>query len=137
MGQGWSKRLDDWMSPPQRYNAPPPPPIYPSQPSSSNPPVPYPICPRPYPNGYNYYYQYPWNNFQYHQVNQGPYWRPAPAALPYPSSSRSAPYVDHQQAIKIKNNINLHKDTISLRRDEGNPDQWIVSFTFDAVLDGR
>ncbi|XP_078446591.1 RING/U-box superfamily protein [Wolffia australiana] len=188
MGQGWSKRLDDWMYPQRyQYNLPPhPPPLPPSSgpapdpvPVFSPPPPPPPRYvlpanlpyqgasnrphhleglyqgavpyPGPQPNGYNYYYQYPpsgnlpgRSNYQYYTVNQGGAWWPSSAPITYPSASSSnmvpqhppAPYVEHQQAVKIKNNINLHKDTISLRRDEQNPEHWLVSFTFDALLDG-
>ncbi|CAA6663509.1 unnamed protein product [Spirodela intermedia] len=120
------------------------------------------ICTRPTlltprgPNGYSFYYHYPQggnghpagftgrSNYQYYAVNQGPVWWPPQAPMPYPASSSSLmvpqqpppPIVEHQQAITIKNNINLHKDTILLQRDEQNPDHWLVSFTFDALLDG-
>lgn len=47
-----------------------------------------------------------------------------------------APYVDHQSAKKIKNDVNVHKDTIRLEVDEDNRDCHLVSFTFDALVDG-
>jgi hypothetical protein len=45
--------------------------------------------------------------------------------------------VEHQQAQKVKNDVNLHKDTIRLEPDPADPDRRLVSFTFDAVTDGR
>jgi len=45
--------------------------------------------------------------------------------------------VEHQQAQKVKNYVNLHKDTIRLEPDGADPDRRLVTFTFDAVTDGR
>ncbi|KAG0495695.1 hypothetical protein HPP92_000386 [Vanilla planifolia] len=92
------------------------------------------------------------NNSSYYRPNQGNVlWIPAapgpppPAATDYffysaASSSSPAPppppYVEHQQAKKIKNDVNVHKDTIRLESDELNPDQYLVSFVYDAEVDG-
>lgn len=46
------------------------------------------------------------------------------------------PYFDHQTAKKIRNEVNVHKDTIKLEVDEGNTESSLVSFTFDALVDG-
>lgn len=40
-------------------------------------------------------------------------------------------------AKKIKNDVNVHKDTIQLSSDEQSPDSHLISFTFDALADGR
>nr|XP_009768135.1 PREDICTED: probable E3 ubiquitin-protein ligase LUL3 isoform X2 [Nicotiana sylvestris] len=56
--------------------------------------------------------------------------RPPPAPLPV------VPYVDHQNAKKIKNDVNVHKDTIRIQLDELNKDCHLVTFTFDALVDG-
>lgn len=45
--------------------------------------------------------------------------------------------MDHQNAKKIKNDVNVHKDTIRVHVDEFNKDFHLVSFTFDALVDGR
>ncbi|GFY94854.1 hypothetical protein Acr_10g0002390 [Actinidia rufa] len=45
-------------------------------------------------------------------------------------------YVDHQSAKKLKNDINVHKDSIRILVDEQYPDYRLVSFTFDAMVDG-
>ncbi|KAK8966388.1 putative E3 ubiquitin-protein ligase LUL4 [Platanthera guangdongensis] len=82
--------------------------------------------------------------------NQGNLWLasgapPRPAAIPpYPSSSEASssalvappPYVEHQKAKKVKNDVNLHKDMILLEVDEQNQEQYLVSFVYDAVVDG-
>jgi hypothetical protein len=52
--------------------------------------------------------------------------------LPHPPE-----FVGHQQALKVKNVINLRKDTIRLLPDPDDPDRRLVSFTFDAVTHGR
>ncbi|XVF06142.1 hypothetical protein REPUB_Repub06bG0022000 [Reevesia pubescens] len=74
--------------------------------------------------------------------NSPDYYQPPP-----PSSSQMAPaapffslapppYVDHKSAKKIKNDVNIHKDTIRLFLDDNNLDSHLVSFTFDALVDG-
>ncbi|XP_020599055.1 probable E3 ubiquitin-protein ligase LUL2 [Phalaenopsis equestris] len=71
---------------------------------------------------------------------------PPPAAIPpYSSFSEASssstvvtppPYVDHQKAKTIKNDVNLHKDMIRLEVDVQNPEEYLVSFVYDAVVDG-
>lgn len=56
---------------------------------------------------------------------------------PVAPQQRPPPYVDHQNAKKIKNDVNVHKDTIRIEVDQNNPDYQLVSFTFDALVDGR
>lgn len=76
-------------------------------------------------------------NYQPLYVNQGSSGWPAirpPAVGP---ASSPPPYVDHQTAKKIKNDVNVHKDTLQLEVDEHHPDQYMVSFVFDALYDGR
>lgn len=46
------------------------------------------------------------------------------------------PYVDHQNAKKVRNDVNVHKDTLRLEVDEQHPDHHLVSFVFDAMFDG-
>lgn len=55
---------------------------------------------------------------------------------PVAPQQRPPPYVDHQNAKKIKNDVNVHKDTIRIEVDQNNPDYQLVSFTFDALVDG-
>ncbi|BAT87423.1 hypothetical protein LR48_Vigan09g212000 [Vigna angularis] len=52
------------------------------------------------------------------------------------SASTPPPYVDHQTAKKIRNYVNVHKDTLRLEVDQENPDHHLISFVFDAVYDG-
>lgn len=63
---------------------------------------------------------------------------PTPPPLPpsLPPSPSPPPYVDHMSARKIKNDVNVHKDTIRVDWDEKNLDSHLVSFTFDALVDG-
>ncbi|KAF7837234.1 putative E3 ubiquitin-protein ligase LUL4 [Senna tora] len=146
------------LPPPYYYSAeshPPPPPPPPSQgyfitntyvtpPPLPAPPLPPTSHPQAhsfsYPNGYsncpNYgnsmtgRYQY-----QPYYVNQGTSGWPAirPTAGP---ANPPPPYVDHQAAKKVKNDVNVHKDTLRLEVDERNPDHHLVSFVFDALYDG-
>ncbi|KAL0413192.1 UNVERIFIED_CONTAM: putative E3 ubiquitin-protein ligase LUL4 [Sesamum radiatum] len=80
--------------------------------------------------------QYP--NYRPYYIPQISGWGPSVAPLPPPPPPlQPAPYVDHQSAKKIKNDVNVHKDTIRLQVDEQSPDCHLVSFTFDALVDGR
>lgn len=44
-------------------------------------------------------------------------------------------YVDHPK--KINNYVNVHQDSIRFEVDEKNKDCYLISFTFDAIIDGR
>lgn len=46
------------------------------------------------------------------------------------------PYVEHQKAVSIKNDINVKKDSLKIVLDEENPGKFLVTFTFDATVDG-
>ncbi|KAK8564872.1 hypothetical protein V6N12_058452 [Hibiscus sabdariffa] len=62
------------------------------------------------------------------------------ANAPRPSTSMMAsppPYFDHSTTKKIKNHINIHKDSVSLFLDHSHLDSHLISFTFDALVDGR
>ncbi|KAA8548589.1 hypothetical protein F0562_000273 [Nyssa sinensis] len=80
------------------------------------------------------------SNFGPHYAYQNNGWagiRPPPVVGPPPLPPLPPPpYVDHQQAKKVRNDVNVHKDTLRLEVDEQNPDHYLVSFVFDALLDG-
>jgi E3 ubiquitin-protein ligase MGRN1 len=59
-----------------------------------------------------------------------PMWGRYPAPPP-------APYVEHQKAVTIKNDVNIKKETLRIEPDEENPGQFLVTFTFDATVSGR
>ncbi|KAL2341244.1 hypothetical protein Fmac_009184 [Flemingia macrophylla] len=135
--------------PPPYYYAPPPPPethATPLLPPPQNyfPPLP-PHCtnygaPPPMPpqtHAISFYYSNPTaNRLPFHQ----PFFQPPPTAVwpaaARPSASSPPPYVDHQTAKKIKNYVNVHKDTLRLEVDQDNPDHHLISFVFDALYDG-
>lgn len=48
-----------------------------------------------------------------------------------------APYVEHQMAVTIRNDVNLKKESLRLEPDEENPGSYLVTFTFDATIAGR
>ncbi|XP_031382342.1 probable E3 ubiquitin-protein ligase LUL4 [Punica granatum] len=105
------------------YQYPPPPPTYaPYAPSPYSYPAPY-GCQPPAPPHYSQFVGY-YNNRWY------------PPAAAGPSAAVPPPYVDHKTAKKIKNEVNVHKDAIKLSIDEQSPDSHLVSFTFDALVDG-
>lgn len=76
-------------------------------------------------------------NFHPHYANQSNGWpqiRPGmgPPMLPSPP----LPLVEHRQTKKVRNDVNVHKDTLRIEVDEQNPDHHLVSFVFDALYDG-
>lgn len=74
-------------------------------------------------------------HYQPYYVNHASGW---PAIYPSVSPVVSPPpYVDNRNAKKVRNDVNVHKDTVRLEVDEHNPDQLLVSFVFDALYDGR
>lgn len=97
--------------------------------------------PGQYPNPPGYYPQYP-----------GYYPPPAPVAGPYgqaygnwvggqyPCGAVPAPvnpYVEHQKAVTIRNDVNIKKESLRFEADETDPGKYVVSFTFDATAPGR
>lgn len=52
-------------------------------------------------------------------------------------SSAMVPYVEHQKAVTIRNDVNVKKETLRVELDEENPGKFLVSFTFDAKAPGR
>ncbi|XP_042017043.1 probable E3 ubiquitin-protein ligase LUL4 isoform X2 [Salvia splendens] len=123
-------------------NAPHSPAPYPALPPPYGPPPP--PLPPPYNYGYNFsgYYSRPPVNMMGH-YNYRPYYAPQisawgpSASAPLPQLQQPAPYVDHQSAKKIKNDVNVHKDTIRLQLDDLSSDCHLITFTFDALVDGR
>ncbi|KAL0455109.1 UNVERIFIED_CONTAM: putative E3 ubiquitin-protein ligase LUL4 [Sesamum latifolium] len=107
------------------YSAPQPPEQHPYPAFRPPPPPPPPLPPYNYSFNFSNYYSRPVNNMgQY--PNYRPYyipqisgWGPSVAPLPPPPPPlQPAPYVDHQSAKKIKNDVNVHKDTIRIQVDE-------------------
>ncbi|KAE8731888.1 putative E3 ubiquitin-protein ligase LUL3 [Hibiscus syriacus] len=130
---------------------PPPPPAPPStsHPYPSVPQNPY-STPPPIPN--NYYCSPPFNPRCYSNPVMGRYPSQFPTYFANQTGSWPAirahsmvaappqpppPYVEHQNAKKVRNDVNMHKDTLKLEIDEQNPDHHLVSFVFDALFDGR
>ncbi|CAL9230847.1 unnamed protein product [Arabidopsis halleri] len=121
------------VSTPQ-LSLPPPPP------SSSQPP-PSQISYLPYGQNYhqNQYYpqQAPPYFTGYHHNGFNPMMRPVFFGPPQvPVMQPPAPYVEHQSAKKVKNDVNVHKATVGLEADDLNPGHHLVSFVFDALFDG-
>ncbi|XVF64959.1 hypothetical protein PTKIN_Ptkin09bG0208700 [Pterospermum kingtungense] len=140
---------------PQDPSSLPPPPPPPPPPSTSHPyPVhpqnPYPTHPPPPPISNNYYCSPPFNSCSYSNHMMGrfpiqypPYyanhssgWPAIRAPAGAAPSQPPPPYVEHQNAKKVRNDVNVHKDTLKLEVDEQNPDHQLVSFVFDALFDG-
>lgn len=112
---------------PDQYPNPNPPPYYPYAGYYAPPPVP---LPGPYDRHHYRGIEVP-NVDPAHAnwiIGRHPC-GPAPPPL--------APYVEHQKAVTIRNDLNLKKETLRMERDEENPGQFLVAFTFDATVAGR
>ncbi|KAI4304683.1 hypothetical protein MLD38_040159 [Melastoma candidum] len=46
------------------------------------------------------------------------------------------PYVEHQKAVTIRNDVNINKESFRIAPDETDPGKFLVSFTFDAAAPG-
>ncbi|KAJ8751519.1 hypothetical protein K2173_016749 [Erythroxylum novogranatense] len=59
-----------------------------------------------------------------------------PAGTGGASPSALTPFVEHQKAVTIRNNVNIRKETIRVEEDDQSPGNFLVAFTFDAVSPG-
>ncbi|KAF8025793.1 hypothetical protein BT93_F2578 [Corymbia citriodora subsp. variegata] len=137
---------------------PPPPPPLPPPPNGyfSAPPYPpphhhpgYPAYPPPLPSycGPVAYSSCSYSGPVVGRVGHHPYYanqasgwpavRPVEAAAVAAAPAAPTAYVEHHQnAKKVRNVVNVHKETIRVEIDEHNPDCHLVSFLFDALHDG-
>ncbi|KAK4583281.1 hypothetical protein RGQ29_026176 [Quercus rubra] len=134
---------------------------YPSQfPNTAAPPPPLPLPPPPLPPPHVPYYQYPPGYYpnqppsmpvplpapydHHHRGGPGPHMDPAQAEANWvggrypcgPVMTPLAPYMEHQKAVTIRNDVNLKKESLRIEPDEENPGRFLVSFTFDATVPG-
>ncbi|XP_015055950.1 probable E3 ubiquitin-protein ligase LOG2 [Solanum pennellii] len=84
------------------------------------------------------YYPPPYEQHSHHHMNpnyanwvNGGYPCEPPMIPPTP-----APYVEHQKAVTIRNDVNLKKETLRIEADEANPGKYLVAFDFDATVAG-
>ncbi|KAE9589986.1 hypothetical protein Lal_00037775 [Lupinus albus] len=74
---------------------------------------------------------------QHHHHHHRPMLDPTWSRYPQPQlPPPPMPYVEHQRAVTIKNAVNIKKETLRIEADEDNPGHFLVSFTFDATIDG-
>jgi hypothetical protein len=80
-----------------------------------------------------------WGSYHYHQAGfMGPPLQPSTQVRHHNSGLVQPPrYVEHNPAKTVKNFVNVNKSSIKVVADENNLDSHLVSFTFDAVVDGR
>lgn len=115
---------------PSQYPNPNPPPYY--QYPGYYPPPPPPAMQVPLPAPYDHHHRMPpppphmdpagnWVGGRY----------PCGPVMPPP-----APYVEHQKAVTIRNDVNLKKESLRIEPDEENPGKFLVTFTFDATVAG-
>lgn len=123
---------------------------YPSQyPNPNHPPHPYyqypayyapppPAMPMPLPAPYDHHHRgtggpHPHPNLDQAQAQAQANW----VGGRYPSGPvipAQTPYIEHQKAVTIRNDVNLKKETLRIEQDEENPGRFLVSFTFDATV---
>ncbi|KAL8105190.1 putative E3 ubiquitin-protein ligase LUL4 [Apium graveolens] len=146
MGTSWSSNNNPNRRRNQNNQYPPSQLISSSTTYTTYPPDPYGNPPQPYPPYHThqppmYYYAggYTQPNYQYPLMGRSNFgyqnhgWaviRP-PVAVHQPAA-----FVEEQQAKKVRNDVNVHKDTIKLEVDEEDSDCYLVSFVFDAMFDG-
>lgn len=140
----------------RRSNPPPPPPPQPPQPEIVGnryvfaAATPYPPSQYPNPNAPPYY-QYPGYYpppppamtmplpapYDHHHVAPHGNW--ANGRYPYGAMMQApaTPYVEHQKAVTIRNDVNLKKETLRIEPDEDHPGKFLVAFSFDATVTGR
>lgn len=113
--------------PSQFPNPPPPPPPYYQYPGYYPPPPP--TMPLPLPAPYD------------RVGSQTPMDPASPwVAGRYPCAPvmhSPAPYVDHQKAVTIRNDVNIKKETLRIEPDHDNPGRFLLAFTYDATVAGR
>eukprot|EP00256_Glycine_max_P060500 XP_014629361.1 probable E3 ubiquitin-protein ligase LOG2 [Glycine max] len=132
----------------RRSHPPPPPPVTPQPEIAANPFV-YHGAAAPYPNPPLHYPQYHYPGYyppvppmpyhphqhQHHHRHMDPAWIqghfPSGPMMPNP-----APFVEHQKAVTIKNDVNIRKETLKLEPDVENSGHFLVSFSFDATVSG-
>ncbi|KAL9161522.1 hypothetical protein ABFS82_07G026400 [Erythranthe guttata] len=121
----------------------PPPPMHP-HPLDYYPPYPmhpYPANPSSSPAVYYPYYSsnaYTLCNHANPLVGQ-PYFGPfefQQSPPPPPPPAAAPPCGEQKQAKVVNSDVNVHKETLRLEIDELNPDHYLVSFVFDALVDG-
>ncbi|XP_010486550.1 PREDICTED: probable E3 ubiquitin-protein ligase LOG2 [Camelina sativa] len=141
--------------------APPPPPLPPPPPPATEIQAIF-AAATPYPNpNSNPVYQYPspyyhhpsgpplpppYDHHHLHHHTPHPYhhhssWAPM-GRYPYAAGAhmmmaQPTPYVEHQKAVTIRNDVNIKKESLRLEPDSDHPGRFLVSFTFDATVSGR
>lgn len=76
----------------------------------------------------------------HHRMGPRPHMDPSWMGGPYhcgPVMPPPAPYVEHQKAVTIRNDVNVKKETLRVEPDDENPGRFLVAFTFDATVAGR
>ncbi|KAK4790640.1 hypothetical protein SAY86_017944 [Trapa natans] len=141
---GTGRRRRRTLPPPQE--PPPPPPL--SQPELTGNRYVF-AAATPYPSQYPnqnavppYYHQYP----GYYSPRPptplaGSYGQPygnwVSGQYPYmPFPATVSPYVEHQIAVTIRNDVNIKKESLRIEPDEDDVGKYLLSFTFDATEPG-
>ncbi|XP_072954760.1 probable E3 ubiquitin-protein ligase LUL2 [Typha angustifolia] len=118
---------------PPQYPNPSPPQYY--QYAGYYPPPP-PAMPVPLPAPYDHHHRGGGGGPNADYPAHHPGWAPA-GRYPYvPPPPMTPPFIEHQKAVTIRNDVNLKKETLRVEPDEKNPGRFLVAFTFDATVAG-
>ncbi|KAL6648435.1 hypothetical protein ACP70R_012659 [Stipagrostis hirtigluma subsp. patula] len=121
---------------PPQYPNPNPPQYYPQYGNYYPPPPP--SVPVPLPAPYDHHHRPPTAAGEFPPPPH-PHHYPGWAGR-YPSYGphlpMPTPYVEHQKAVTIRNDVNLKKETLRIEADEDCPGRFLVAFTFDATVAG-
>ncbi|KAI3983572.1 hypothetical protein MKX01_000584 [Papaver californicum] len=101
---------------------------YPTHAQNQHPPPP---LPQPEMTGNRYVFA---AASPYPQQQQPYYQYPCYPCAPMPWNP--TPYVEHQKAVTIRNNVNLKKETLRVELDEENLGRFLIAFIFDATVVG-
>lgn len=77
-------------------------------------------------------------NTNYYSFAAPPPHYPNTLLPPYHHYPRSltTPFVKHQKAVTIRNDVNINKNTLCIEPDQHNPHHFLLTFTFDATAPG-
>ncbi|XP_074582839.1 putative E3 ubiquitin-protein ligase LUL2 [Curcuma longa] len=117
---------------------------YPSQyPTANHPqhyqydyyPPPPPVMPVPLPAPFDHHH-HRGGGVHGEYLAQHPGWLGSGRYPTYTPSPPPLPYVQHQTAVTIRNDVNIRKESLRLEPDEENPGFFLVAFNFDATVAG-
>ncbi|PKA59093.1 putative E3 ubiquitin-protein ligase LOG2 [Apostasia shenzhenica] len=94
-------------------------------------PPPPPAMPVPLPAPFDHHHRGSGDHLTHHSG-----WASTPRYAFGPTPPPPTPFVEHQKAVTIRNDVNIKKESLRVEADEENLGKYLVSFTFDATVPG-